>query len=89
MSEGVSRRVALSLLGAALSVALAGLTEDQAEAATAGTKPRHERRVARNQQGAAGPAPAPAEASASEPLKCPPNADALRRPGVGCSQLGQ
>jgi hypothetical protein len=72
MSEDVSRRKALSLLGAALGLALA-LMEDEAEAetldnsspATAGMKLRQQqRRAGRHQRRTGQPATAPAEAPA-------------------------
>jgi hypothetical protein len=58
MSEDVSRRKALSLIGTALGLALA-LTEDEAVAETASHPRRHQRRTGQ-------PASAPAEAAAAE-----------------------
>jgi hypothetical protein len=58
MSEDVSRRKALSLLGAALGLALA-LTEDKAVAETARHPRRHQRRTGQ-------PVTAPAEAATTE-----------------------
>ena len=55
MSEEVSRRKALSLLGGALGLALA-LTEDEAEAETAHHPPRHHRRTAQPATAPAAPA---------------------------------
>ena len=65
MSEDVSRRRALSLLGAALGLALTR-TEDEAEAETTGTKSRHTMRTSRHQRPTVQPATAPAEAATPE-----------------------
>ena len=66
MSENVSRRRALSVLGAALGLALAPM-QYEAKAQTAGIGRRQHRRADRRQRRTGPPATAPAEANGAGP----------------------